>query len=516
MTQRIELPAGWIEAKASDVCEIEMGQSPPSSTYNENGEGLPFFQGKAEFGELYPEIRKWCSSPVKVANKKDVLLSVRAPVGPTNFAPEKCCIGRGLAALSPKNGISSRYVLYAMRFLVEGLVRQSTGSTFDAITKNIVVNFSIPLAPTSEQQRIVSKIEELFSKLDAGISALERAKANLKRYRASVLKSAVEGKLTEAWRAENPDHEPASKLLERILAERRQRWEQEQLANYKEKDKKPPKNWKNKYKVPVKPDTANLPELPEGWCWATLEQVLSRSEYGTSVKCSYKKTEVPVLRIPNIKDGRIDLRDLKYSTKKLPLDQENALQVGDLLICRTNGSISLIGKVALVENDLPSLFAFASYLLRFRFVISDILSKWAMLCLSSHQGRVFIESNAASSAGQHNISLSLMHGMKIPLPPLEEQAEIVNMIDEKTSVIDNEFLIAENCVGKASALRQAILKQAFEGRLVPQDPNDEPAEKLLERIQAERKKAGNTAKTRIRKTRRKTSKGGQTEIAERL
>src|SRR5262249_10993679 len=136
-----------------------------------------------------------------------------------------------------------------------------------SINKGVLSRFPVPLAPTNEQQRIVAKIEELFSDLDAGVAALERAKANLKRYRAAVLKAAVEGTLTEAWRTEHPSNEPASKLLERILAERRQKWEADQLAKFAVAGKEPPKNWREKYAEPTPPDTANLPELPNGWCW---------------------------------------------------------------------------------------------------------------------------------------------------------------------------------------------------------------------------------------------------------
>src|SRR3989304_4718599 len=115
-----------------------MGQSPPSSTYNEDGKGLPFFQGKTEFTDLYPEVRKWCSSPNKTARKNDILLSVRAPVGPTNLAPSDCCIGRGLAALSPQKGVSNRYVLYAIRALENELAKLGTGTTFEAVSGKTV------------------------------------------------------------------------------------------------------------------------------------------------------------------------------------------------------------------------------------------------------------------------------------------------------------------------------------------------------------------------------------------
>ncbi len=336
-----------------------------------------------------------------------------------------------------------------------------------------------PLAPLPEQQRIVAAIEQQFSRLDAGVAALRQAKEKLKRYRAAVLKAAVEGKLTETWRVEHPVTEPASKLLECILAERRAKWEADLRAKGKD-------SAKVRYVEPEGPDVESLPELPEGWRWATVEQVTSRSEYGTSIKCDYTAKGIPVLRIPNIAAGEIDLSDMKYSVQPLAIDQDSALQSGDILVCRTNGSVSLIGKAALVRVPLEPYHTFASYLLRFRLFEASILPRWLHLFVSSSQGRAFIESNAASSAGQHNISLTLMYSMRFPVPPLAEQEQIVSEVEQRLSIVSQLEATVEANLKRAERLRQSILKEAFAGRLVPQDPNDEPASVLLQRIRGER------------------------------
>lgn len=391
----------------------------------------------------------------------------------------------------------------------------ANGTTRLKLTQAAMRRLPIRLAPLNEQRRIVAKIEELFSDLDAGVAALERIRANLKRYRAAVLKAAVEGKLSQAWRAKQVDAasrrvgsecaetgsvasvkatrqdaastlEPATKLLERILTERRQKWEQTQLAKFAAAGKTPPKGWREKYIEPAAPDTSALPELPQGWCWARIEQLLTRSEYGTSVKCDYGAIGPPVLRIPNIAKGQIDLDDMKQATVQIGLTGEDALQKGDLLMCRTNGSINLIGKAALVRGNYEPFHTFASYLLRFRFREHNTLPKWVHLFLTSSHGRLFIEKNAASSAGQHNISLSLIHTMLLPLPPLAEQSEIAQEVESRLSIIEETEAQINANLKRAAHLRQSILKRAFEGKLVPQDPSDEPAEKLLERIKAER------------------------------
>lgn len=176
--------------KLKDCCQIIAGQSPESKYYNTNREGLPFFQGKADFGALYPKVRMYCSQPTKIAEKDDILLSVRAPVGPTNLSPGKVCIGRGLAAIRPDKKVGLRYLLYFFRYYETQLQRSGTGTTFKAITQNVIKNIEVPVPSIDEQERIVSKIEELFSKLDASVAELQTAKEKLKVYRQEVLKEA--------------------------------------------------------------------------------------------------------------------------------------------------------------------------------------------------------------------------------------------------------------------------------------------------------------------------------------
>ena len=178
--------------KLKDCCQIIAGQSPESKYYNTNGEGLPFFQGKADFGALYPKVRMYCSQPTKIAEKDDILLSVRAPVGPTNLSPGKVCIGRGLAAIRPDKKVGLRYLLYFFRYYETQLQRSGTGTTFKAITQNVVKNIEVPVPSIEEQERIVSKIEELFSKLDASVAELQTANEKLKVYRQAVLKEAFD------------------------------------------------------------------------------------------------------------------------------------------------------------------------------------------------------------------------------------------------------------------------------------------------------------------------------------
>ena len=201
MSELYELPDGWEWRKLGDkkVCELIMGQSPKSDTYNSEGKGMPFFQGKAEFGKIYPTVSKYCTSPKKIAEIGDILLSVRAPVGPTNIANIQCCIGRGLAAIRPnqKNTITN-YLLYFFRNFEIEISKKGKGSTFSAITKKELENINIPFPPLKEQKCIVAKLDKLFAKIDKAI-ALHQQNIDEAEVLMGVVLDEVFGKLEERY-----------------------------------------------------------------------------------------------------------------------------------------------------------------------------------------------------------------------------------------------------------------------------------------------------------------------------
>lgn len=164
-------------ARLDDICSINMGQSPESSSYNENGEGMPFFQGNADFGELHPTVRIWCDAPTKIAECGDILISVRAPIGALNIADKQCCIGRGLAALTVNETLCSpKYLWYGLECKVDELNSKGTGSTFKAINKKILAETEIPLPPLEEQRRIAAtldKVSDLIAKRRAQLDKLD-------------------------------------------------------------------------------------------------------------------------------------------------------------------------------------------------------------------------------------------------------------------------------------------------------------------------------------------------------
>jgi type I restriction enzyme S subunit len=146
--------------KLEEICDIIAGQSPPSSTYNNDGIGLPFFQGKSDFGYIYPNIRQWCSNPIKIAFPNDILISVRAPVGPTNICNQKSCIGRGLSAIRVRSGVDFNYLFRYFRSIESNLSYSGRGSTFDAITQDDLKNLEVPLPPLEDQIRIANILDK--------------------------------------------------------------------------------------------------------------------------------------------------------------------------------------------------------------------------------------------------------------------------------------------------------------------------------------------------------------------
>lgn len=460
-----------------------MGQSPPSSAYNSKREGLPFFQGKAEFTELHPVAVKWCTESKKIAEANDVLLSVRAPVGTTNIADQKCCIGRGLAALRYVH--CYKFLFYYLRFIEKKLNKKGTGTTFRAVSGDVVRNYPINIPSLPEQRAIVVKIEQLFSELDNGIACLKKAQEQLKVYRQAVLKQAFEGELTKLWREQQASLPSAQDLLDTIKAER------EQTAKNQGKKLKPV--------TPLaKVELDELTELPDGWCWIKLGELTIGVEYGTSTK-SLEKGEVPVIRMGNIQQGRIDWNDLAFTDDKADISKYQLLK-GDVLFNRTN-SPELVGKTAIYNGEMPAIFA--GYLIRVNQIKELLHCKYLNFFLNSHPAKVYGNSVKTDGVNQSNINGEKLKSYPLPYCSPKEQEQIVQEIEARLSVCDNMEATIREALEKAEALRQSILKKAFEGKLLSEeeltatrnDPDWEPAEKLLERIRAEKNQSKKQALT---------------------
>ena len=493
LSEGAALPCGWERCTLPDFTRIVMGQSPDSKTYNHSGEGLPFFQGKAEFGNLYPTIKLYCSKPKKVAEQGATLLSVRAPVGPTNLAQFECCIGRGLVALHPCEGIEPKFVLYLLRSIEPVLSRQGTGSTFKAVTKGFIENLEFNLPPLAEQNRIVSKIQELFSELDKGVESLEKAREQLKVYRQAVLKHAFEGKLTARWREENKDKlETPEQLLARIKREREKRYEQ-QLNDWKVAVKE----WEAEGKIGKKPlrpalfiapnplvqsDLAELLNIPKLWQYVRLSEIAQIGS-GMSISKSRKLEipfETPYLSVANVQRGKLDLSAVKSMKIECSQLHRLALKQWDVLF-NEGGDRDKLGRGWVWESQIEPCITQNHVFRASPFLKSHQHSKWISYW-GNIFGQLYFETHGKQTTNLASINKTVLSKFPIPLPPIEEQKEIIRRLESQTSMIDHLEEDITSSIGRLNTLRQSILRRAYVGRLASQDPNDEPASTLLDRI----------------------------------
>lgn len=489
MNQNLELPESWKRVKLIDISQIFMGQSPKASEINSEGKGLPFFQGKTEFTDVYPVINKHCEQPSRIAEQNDILLSVRAPVGPVNLASEKSGFGRGLCAIRAFSGVSFKYLFYQLKGLENYIASFGTGSTFAGINRDKVESLSINIAPEKEQQRIVEKLDELLSELDFGVQELKTAQVKLKHYRQSLLKSAVEGALTQKWRDDNKNkiEETGEELLNRILIERKQRWEQEKLAEFKEKGKKPPKNWQDKYPEPVQPDTTDLPALPEGWVWASLDMIIFKIEAGKSFKCLERPPvydEYGVVKVSAVTWGDYNELESKTCTRPELENDKILIKEGDFLFSRAN-TTELVG-ACVIANNISKKVMLSDKILRLRFV-EDSLKYWILQFMRGELGRRQIEHAATGNqASMKNVSQGKLLKFAVPIPSLNEIDEIKGNLLNAFEYNEKATVEANTALNILNAQRKNILKTAFSGQLIPQNDNDQPATVLLEKIKSER------------------------------
>lgn len=440
----------------------------------------------------------------------DIVISRAGSVGASFLlrdVPDRAVFASYLIRFCPISPIIPSYVASFLQSSTywASITDKSAGIAVPNVNAKKLETIELPIAPANEQARIVAKIEELFSDLDAGVASLERARANLKRYRAAVLKAAVEGRLTEQWRKAHPNVEPASKLLERILAERRKKWEEAHLARFATAGKASPKGWKEKYPEPAKPDFEGLPDLPEGWCWGGLEQLSSAVRvicYGILMPKENLPDGIPYVRVKDLKGDKIDLPGLHRTSPEIAAQYARAsLAPGDVLLAirGTYGRVAEVPPVLSGGNITQD-----TARIEVSPLVSPTFIAWA---LRSDDCQRFLK-RVARGVAVKGVNIADVRVTPIPLVPQGEQFEIVEEIERRLSVLETETGEIDHAISRASRLRQSILKRAFEGKLVPQDPNDEPASVLLECIRAARAAEGLRHSARVRRRGRQQPRVG--------
>lgn len=348
------------------------------------------------------------------------------------------------------------------------------GALYPAVRPKDIAAFTFAFETPAQQTRIVAKLEELLSDLDAGVAELKAAQKKLGQYRQSLLKAAVEGALTAEWRANNTPSETGAQLLQRILTERRARWEAKQLAKFAEQGKTPPKDWQKKYPEPVQPDTTDLPELPVGWVWASAEMLFSWGSGDFLPASAQIDGGYPVYGGNGI-NGRHNAANVDHSTIVIG---RVGVHCGNVYLSESSAWVTDNAIYATSKHD------------RITWPYAELVMQAARLGTSSKGG------------AQPFISQKILNDTIVALPPVKEQGRIC---DEYSIALNANVAMEQSIelsLKQSTAQRQNILRAAFAGQLVPQNPNDEPASALLERIRTER-----TAQASVKKPRGRPLKG---------
>ncbi|MDO8351813.1 MAG: restriction endonuclease subunit S [Gallionella sp.] len=504
------LPAGWIGLLLEDVAEIHDNlREPVNSSERAKRPGTyPYYGATGQVG--------WIDD-----FRQDGEYVLLGEDGAPFFEPTKekaylvsgkCWVNNHAHVLKGREGLClNRYLLYALN--QTNYRGYANGTTRLKLTQSAMRQLPINLAPFAEQLHIVAKIEELFSELDKGIENLKTAQAQLKVYRQALLKHAFEGKLTVQWRAENQDKlETADALLKRSQQERAQRYQQ-QLADWQNKSPSVPLlqrgkttsavtlsnpplkkggrgDLKPKAPKPLPPLTAEelteLPELPEGWGWVKYGDLCSIVRNGISAKPE-GESGTPIFRISAVRPLFFDMTDIRFIDNTTGEFDAYCLERGDLVFTRYNGSRRYVGVCAEYRSDEKRLFP--DKLVQTRVFSKNMSTSYLEKALNAGASRKFVESKIRTTAGQSGVSGDDIKNIPVPFCSTDEQIQIVEELESKLSEVDQLDLTLTTSLQQSEALRQSILKRAFSGQLVPQDPHDETAFMLLARIRAERAKS---------------------------
>ena len=500
------LPQGWRTSKIGEVCE--------SSQYGYTAKAGP--SGRVRFlrtTDITSGFINWDKVPFcdiseeeegkYILQDGDIVISRAGSVGYSYLIsnPKPAVFASYLIRFRPL--IKPKFFAYFLNTqdYWNAISERSLGIAVQNVNASQLSEITLPVAPQEEQTRIVEKLEELLSDLDAGVVELKAAQKKLAQYRQSLLQAVVEGELTAEWRKQNKAQETGAQLLKRILTERRIQWEAKQLAKFKEQDKTPPKDWQDKYPEPVQPDTTDLPTLPEGWVWASLSQAgwldRGKSKHRPRNAPHLYGGPYPFVQTGDIRHSDTFIASVEATYSEAGLAQSRLWPVGTMCITIAAN----IGKTTILSMDA----CFPDSVVGFLAGADDVSIRYIEYFMRSIQQK--LEDEAPATA-QKNINLEILEKVVIPIPPIDEQLQMVERLDEALIAASEQNRAIELGIKQSAAQRKNILKAAFSGQLVPQDPNDEPASVLLERIRAER--AAREKQPKIRKARSSKESGAKT------
>lgn len=476
------IPLGWCWVQVQDVAQAITGNTPPTSQPENYGGVIPFVkppQLTDKRVSVTPEtLSEQGAESARLLPIGAVLVSCIGNLGKTAIAGVACATNQQINALVFDGGMSSEYGWYYAQTLQPWLESVASATTVSIVNKRKFATAPFPLASLNEQIRIVEKLEELLSDLDAGVAELKAAQRKLAQYRQSVLKAAMEGKLTADWRAActqtGEPQETGAELPQCSPTESLVRSENARLPNVTEQGNRPPKGIIDQFKVQAPPELATFPDQLEGWIWTNLGHVAAWGSGGTP---SRSFSHFYTGNVPWFKTGELGphvLMDSEEHISELALSSSSAKlfppgSVALAMYGATIGRTSILG-VSGATNQACAVG-----------VPKAVSSEFLHLFLTSQELGF---RQAGKGGAQPNISQGIVKSWPIWLPPPAEQAQIVSAASELLDCSEKFEQAIDSALRQSTAQRKNILKAAFAGQLVPQDPNDEPASVLLERLRA--------------------------------
>lgn len=485
----------WQRIQLCEIAHVQNGYAFNSMHFNNNQKGVPIVRIR-DVGKDGTET--YYDGPFEkeyIVNKGDILVGMDGDFRCAEWRSTECLLNQRVCRIIPKtSNFNRKFLLICLQPYLDEIHKETSAVTVKHLSSVTISEIPLPLPPLPEQHRIVAKIEELFSDLDEGIASLKKAKVQLKTYRQSVLKWAFEGKLTGEWRKKNKP-EPASELLKRIKEEREKKYKEE-CAKAKKEGLRLPKKLQELPPVSEE-ELKELQELPEGWNWVYLAGLgdldRGKSKHRPRNDPKLFGGNYPFIQTGEVKAAKGRIRGFTTTYSDFGLQQSKLWPAGTLCITIAAN----IAETAFLEIDA----CFPDSIVGYKPPSESVESKYIRFFFEGNKSRI---ERFAPATAQKNINLNTLENLIVPFCTLEEQKMIVQEIETRLSVADNLEKTIDESLSKADALRQSILKQAFEGKLVPQDPNDEPAEKLLERIKKE-KSVNDTEKPSKAKNKRKAA-----------
>lgn len=504
MSEWLDLPPGWCYSNLEEVARSVGGGTPSKSdpTFWTDGT-IPWVSPKdmKVFSVTSSEdmLAKKALDRLSLVPTDSVLVVVRSGILsrtlPVALNKQPVTINQDMRAFVPESDVSGQYLAWQLMAKEREVLSKCSkdGTTVASIEGPALARFPLAIAPAAQQARIVAKLEEVLSDLDAGVTELKAAQKRLAQYRQSLLKAAVEGALTAGWRAQHQPAETGAQLLERILAERRARWEARQLAKFNEQGKTPPKDWKAKYPDPQAYGVIDRHDVPETWTWTTLGQCFHVAVGATPSRKepSYWGGDIPWVSSGEVRFERITatkelITQAGIDNSSTELNPKGSVLLGMIGEGKTRGQVAILGIDAANNQNCAAI----------RVSETNVPPEYVYAWLWSRYEQT---RRGSSGNNQPALNKSLVERMSLPLPPLEEAAEIVAVLEIQLQAIAQQERWIEKLLQQSTAQRQNILRAAFTGQLVPQDPTDEPASALLARIRAERAAHEGVKKPRGRK-----------------